>query len=52
MWDLMRDVVSIAWDTIFEDGVRYVVFSLAAWGIVCVALKGALAGRKIRPDSP
>ena len=52
MWDLMRDMVSIAWDTIFEDGIRYVVFSLAAWGIVCVALKGVLAGRKIRPDSP
>src|ERR1700733_13088249 len=52
MWDLMRDMVSIAWGTIFEDGIRYVVFSLAAWGIVCVALKGVLAGRKIRPDSP
>jgi sterol desaturase/sphingolipid hydroxylase (fatty acid hydroxylase superfamily) len=52
MLDSLRDGANVAWDTIFEDGTRYVVFSVAAWAIVCVALKKVLAGRKIRPDSP
>lgn len=43
---------SVWWSEISVDVKRYVVFALAVWVVLWVLLKGLLAGRKIRQDSP
>lgn len=46
--DLAGDWAGSVW----WDVSRYVVFAVGVWLIICVALRGVLAARKIRPDYP
>ncbi len=47
-----HDLGGVWWSEVFTDVRRYIIFALAVWVVLWVLLKGLLATRKIREDSP
>ena len=47
-----HDLGGVWWSDVSVDVRRYAIFAVAVWAVLWVLLKGLLAGRKIRDDSP
>jgi sterol desaturase/sphingolipid hydroxylase (fatty acid hydroxylase superfamily) len=48
----IHDLGGVWWSEVSTDVRRYIIFALAVWVVLWVLLKGLLAARKIRSDSP